>query len=80
MLFSKSLLSQRVQLPKDNQELQSKLIAKVFEIEHGAKVRTLPTDLVLGKVISVEKHPNADTLFVCQVNCAQHGTYQICTG
>ncbi len=80
MFFSKSWLSQWVHLPVDTAEFQSQLIAKVFEIEHGAKIRILPDDLVLGKVSSVEKHPNADTLFVCQVDCGRHGSYQICTG
>jgi predicted RNA-binding protein with EMAP domain len=69
MLYSKQLLSSRTHTPSDYQIIKEQLIAKVFEIEHGEIQRDLPELLVVGKVTHVIKHPNADTLFVCQVNC-----------
>lgn len=80
MLFSTNLLKQWIELPSDYSLLNKELIAKLFEIEHGEINRTYPDLLVLGKVTEVHKHPNADTLFVCQVNCGIHGNFQICTG
>ena len=79
MLYSKNQLEQWISLPSDYETLKTKLIAKVFEIEHGEFVRALPELVVLGKVLSVEKHPNADTLNVCQIDCGSHGNFQICT-
>lgn len=79
MLYSKNQLLQWINLPSDYETLKTKLIAKVFEIEHGEFVRALPELVVLGKVLSVEKHPNADTLNVCQIDCGSHGNFQICT-
>lgn len=80
MLFSVNLLKQRISIPSDYNDIKDKLIAKLFEIEHGEVSRILPDLVVVGKVTSVEKHPNADTLFVCQLDCGSHGAYQICTG
>ena len=80
MLFSTNLLKQWIELPSDYSLLNKELIAKLFEIEHGETNRTYPDLLVLGKVTEVHKHPNADTLFVCQVHCGAHGNFQICTG
>lgn len=79
MLYSTNLLNSRVSLPSDYSELKSRLIAKLFEIEHGETQRRFPDLLVIGKVTDVIKHPNADTLFVCQVDCWPHGKFQICT-
>lgn len=30
-------------------------------------------------MLSTSKHPNADTLTICQLDCGSHGQYQICT-
>ena len=51
----------------------------------GSKVETVDrqgrdlSGIVVGKVLSVEKHPNADKLFVCRVD-AGSGILQIVTG
>ena len=79
MLYSKQLLSSWASLPSDYLTIKEQLIAKVFEIEHGETIRVLPDLLVVGKVDQVIKHPNADTLFVCQIDCGIHGSFQICT-
>ncbi|MBR4567259.1 hypothetical protein IKO18_02270 [bacterium] len=31
--------------------------------------RKIPKSIVIGKIEQVEKHPDADKLNVCQVNC-----------
>ena len=37
-------------------------------------------NIVIGKVLSVEKHPNADSLFVCKINTGKDEPVQIVTG
>ncbi|MBR0052184.1 MAG: phenylalanine--tRNA ligase subunit beta, partial [Firmicutes bacterium] len=36
--------------------------------------------VVIGKVLSVEPHPNADKLTVCQIDVGRGEPVQICTG
>ena len=36
--------------------------------------------IVVGKILKVEKHPNADKLVVCQVDVGGEAPVQICTG
>lgn len=52
----------------------------------GSKVETFKTEgselenIVVGKVLSVEKHPNADTLYICKVDAGGPQVLQIVTG
>ena len=46
-----------------------------YEIE-GSEIK----NVVVGKVLSVVKHPNADTLVICQVDVGADKPIQICTG
>lgn len=43
--------------------------------EFGAEI----SKVVVGKILSVEKHPDADTLVVCQVDIGNDERVQICT-
>jgi phenylalanyl-tRNA synthetase beta chain len=52
----------------------------------GSKVEGYETEgeglanIVVGKVLAVEKHPNADTLFICQIDVGGEIPLQIVTG
>ena len=46
-----------------------------FEAE-GAKIE----NIVVGKILSIEKHPDADKLVVCQVDVGEDAPLQIVTG
>lgn len=46
-----------------------------FETE-GAKIE----NIVVGKILSIEKHPDADKLVVCQVDVGEDAPLQIVTG
>ena len=58
--------------------IAQKLTQKTCEIE-DTKMREIPQEIVIGKVVNVEKHPNADKLVKCEVNC-WNTTKIICTG
>ena len=51
----------------------------------GSKVESLYclgdeiTNVVTGKILSIEKHPDADKLFICQVDIGKNEPIQICT-
>ncbi|MBP7885281.1 hypothetical protein KAZ93_03935 [Patescibacteria group bacterium] len=78
MLFSLNLLKQYISLDRDPKDLMSDLTRSSCEVEH-ITVRQIPALVVIGYVLSTAKHPNADTLTICQLDCGSHGQYQICT-
>lgn len=78
MLFSTNLLKKYISLDIESKELMSTMTLHACEIEH-IDMRSLPELVVVGYVISTAKHPNADTLTICQLDCGVHGKYQICT-
>lgn len=78
MLFSTNLLKRYISLDVEPDHLMSTMTLHACEVEH-VEQRVLPELLVIGYVEAVQKHPNADSLTVCQLDCGSHGHYQICT-
>lgn len=78
MLFSTNLLKQYISLDIIPKDLMSMMTLHACEVEHVA-VRKIPDLVVIGYVTEVVKHPDADTLVICQLDCGSHGHYQICT-
>jgi phenylalanyl-tRNA synthetase beta chain len=68
MHYSLNLLKKFISCSTPVSEIANALTLKVCEIEH-IKQRLLPDNVIIGKTINVERHPNADKLFVCQINC-----------
>ncbi len=62
------------------QEYCDKMIMSGSNIEEAFKVMPGIEGIVLGKVISIKKHPDADKLFVCQVHVGLDKPVQIVTG
>lgn len=79
MKFSYSLLKPFVKIDMDIQQLAADLTSKVCEVEEIIQ-RVLPNEVVIGKVLEVWKHPDADKLNVTSIDCGKHGVFQICTG
>lgn len=78
MLFSTNLLKKYISLNIEPKNLMSTMTLHACEIEH-VDVRKIPDLVVIWYVTDTRKHPNADTLTICQLDCWSHGTYQICT-
>ncbi len=78
MLFSTNLLKKYISLDVAPKDLMSMMTLHACEVEHIIE-RKIPSLVVIGYVISTVKHPNADTLTICQVDCGIHWKYQICT-
>lgn len=68
MKFSEQWLRTFVNPPLSTRELADLLTFGGIEIEGVAPVAPPFDRVVVGEVLSVEKHPNADRLSVCQVN------------
>ena len=78
MLFSTNLLKRYISLDIEAKELMSTMTLHACELEQ-IEQRILPDLVVIGYVTETLKHPNADTLTICQLDCGTHGIYQICT-
>jgi phenylalanyl-tRNA synthetase beta chain len=78
MKYTKQLLSRYISGSYELDLLARNLTLKSCEVEEVYE-RTLPELVVIGKVLSCEKHPDADKLTVCQVDCGSKGVFQICT-
>lgn len=79
MKYHLQLLKKYLSLNVDAQHIAQNLILKTCEIEEVI-TRNIKESIVIGQVESVSKHPDADKLNVCQVNCADKGQYQIVCG
>ena len=79
MKYSSSLLQKFITVQDSPENIAKNLILKTCEIEDIVE-RKIPETIVIGKVVSCEKHPDADKLSVCQVDCGKKGSYQILCG
>lgn len=60
--------------------LGDKLVSAGFEIEEVIDLRESIKNVVVGKVVKMEKHPNSDHMFICQVKVGENDVRQIVTG
>ena len=74
-----SWLKDYVDINVTAEQLQEKLFSCGFEVEELIRLGKDVTGVYTGKIFSVEKHPDADRLSVCKVDCGALGQRQICT-
>ena len=79
MKYSSSLVQKFITIQDSPENIAKNLILKTCEIEEIVE-RKIPETIVIGKVMSCEKHPDADKLSVCQVDCGKKGIFQILCG
>ena len=68
MKFSEKWLREWVNPPLASEELIAKLTLAGLEVDSTEPVAGEFSGVVVGQVISVESHPNADKLRICLVN------------
>lgn len=76
MKYHSQLLKKYLSLDDRRENIAQNLILKTAEIEEIIE-RKLPDSIVIGKILKVWKHPEADKLNVCEVDCGNKGTFQI---
>ena len=79
MKFSESWLREWVDPTIGREELLEQLTMAGLEVESTEGVADEFSGVVTGKVVKVEKHPNADKLSVCQVDDGEQ-SYQVVCG
>lgn len=79
MKFSEAWLREWVDPPVDRATLYEQLTMAGLEIEGFEPVAGAFSGVVVGEVVSAERHPDADKLSVCQVSDGS-GTFQVVCG
>ncbi|MEO8060453.1 MAG: phenylalanine--tRNA ligase subunit beta [Burkholderiales bacterium] len=80
MQFPESWLREFCNPPLSSEALAELLTMSGMEVEEARPVAPPFTQVVVGEVLSVERHPNADRLNVCQVNAGTGATLNIVCG
>lgn len=80
MKVSLSWLKDFVDIDVDVQTLADKLVGSGFEVEEIIDASANMKNVVLGKIVKLEKHPDADKLQICQIDVGQKELVQIVTG
>ena len=79
MLLPLSWLKDYVDVDVTSEELRDKLFSCGFEVEEMTYLGRDVVNVVTGRITRTEKHPDADRLTVCQVDCGEKGVRQIVT-
>jgi len=80
MQFPESWLREFCNPPLNSEALAELLTMSGMEVEEARPVAPPFTQVVVAEVLSVERHPNADRLNVCQVNAGTGETLSIVCG
>ena len=70
MKYTSPLLKKFISINDTPENIAKNLILKTCEIEE-INERKISDNIVIGYVKSCEKHPDADKLSVCQVDCGK---------
>jgi phenylalanyl-tRNA synthetase beta chain len=80
MQFPESWLRALVDPPLSTDELCHLLTMAGLEVEEAKPVAAEFSNVVVGRVLTTEKHPDADKLKLCKVDAGEYGVLQIVCG
>jgi len=80
MKFSESWLRQHIPTGASREQLAATLTAIGLEVEEVTPLGDALDGVVVARIVSAEKHPEADRLQVCQVDAGDAGMLQIVCG
>ncbi len=78
MIISYNWLKEYVELDYDIDALEKKVSLQGIEVEGIHKIGGHIEDIIIGQIVDIKKHPNADKLSVCQVNIGEETKQIIC--
>lgn len=80
MILSKRWLNDYCGVDTDDREFFEKMTLSGSKVECWEKEGEELKNIVLGKVLSLEKHPDSDHLWICQIDIGADEPVQIVTG
>ena len=75
-----SWLAEFVTVEAEVEEICRRLTVAGIEVENIARVRPSFSDVVVARVLKVERHPNADRLSLCEVEAGPVGRFSVVCG
>ncbi|MDA0978065.1 MAG: phenylalanine--tRNA ligase subunit beta [Proteobacteria bacterium] len=78
MKFSEQWLREYVDPPLSTQELVDQLTMAGLEVDGFEPVAAKFSDVIVGEILSVEQHPDADKLVVCTVSNGEEALQVVC--
>ena len=79
MKISLSWLKHYVDIDVPLDELCDKMIMSGFEVEDVEDLSATMSNVVVGRIVKLEKHPDADKLQICQIDVGAAEPVQIVT-
>ena len=80
MLLSRKWLSEFVTVEANDKEFAEAMTLSGSKVEVTEDMGAEISNVVVGRVLSMERHPDSDHMWVCQVDVAQDQPVQIVTG
>ena len=80
MKVSLSWLKNYVDIDVPVEELCDKMVMAGFEVEEMIDLSKSMRNVKVGKVTKMERHPDSDHMFICQIDCGLGEDVQIVTG
>ncbi len=80
MKISLSWLNRYLNINVPVEELCDKMVMSGFEVESIEDLSATMSRVVAGKIVKLEKHPDADKLQICQIDIGEEEPVQIVTG
>lgn len=80
MKVSLNWLKRYIDIDVPVKELCDKMTLAGFEIEELIDVSQTMQNVVCGKILNIEKHPDSDHLLICQIDIGSNEPVQIVTG
>ena len=80
MLLSRKWLSEFVDVDANDKEFAEAMTLSGSKVEVTEDLGAEISNVVVGRVLSMERHPDSDHMWVCQVDVAQDQPVQIVTG
>ena len=82
MRVSLNLIKKYIQLPKnvDEKKIAYDLTLRTVEVENVENLGEKLHDIVVGKILEVNAHPNADKLRICKVDVGDKTVQIVCGG
>ncbi len=80
MNISLSWLKKYVDIDVPVEELCERMVRSGFEVEDIVDLSETLKNVVVGKILHIEKHPDSDHLLICQIDIGAEEPVQIITG
>ena len=80
MNLSRKWLSEFVTVDANDKEFAEAMTVSGSKVETTTDLGAEISNVVVGRIMAMERHPNSDHMWVCQVDAGQAEPVQICTG